>query len=149
MEKSSGTPMTVERVPADDPRRGSLPADGELWRLHLSRPQDKSVEIDATLVSAWPSRRSVPLLSLPEATDQRGRVLLSVARGMHHNSKRADHGRFHCRLIGEACPRNDNSRMWAAYRYDPAECLSVAGRPELWIEPTTKAASPAWRSYGS
>ena len=142
MEKSSGTPMTVERLPVDDPRRGSLPADGELWRLHLSRPQDKSVEIDATLVSAWPSRRSVPLLSLPEATDQRGRVLLSIAS--EHAPKLEARGPRPIPLPTNwrgVSNDNDGSRMWAAYRYDPAECLSVAGRTELWIEPTTKAAS--------
>ena len=143
-EKTSGTPITAERVSADDPRRTQLPADGELWLLHLPRPQARSVEIDATLTTPWSSRRSVPLLSLPEATDQRGRVLLSVAA--EHAPRLEAQGLSPIPLPTDwsgTSRREAGSRVWAAYRYEPAECHDAARRPQLWLEPAANGMTPS------
>lgn len=145
IDKASGKPITIDRIPASDPRRGALPVEGELWRLHLSRPQDESVEIDATLVTAWRSRRSVPLLTLPEATDQRGRVLLSVATD--HLPKLDVRGPRAIPLPttwAGATHVDAGARLWAAYRYDPVDCLGTAGRPELWIDPAGTSSGGAF-----
>ncbi|MEX0643168.1 MAG: hypothetical protein WD468_10735 [Pirellulales bacterium] len=144
MEKSSGKPLTAELLKADDPRRAQLLADGDLWLLHLPKPQARSVEVEATLTTPWRSRRSIPLLSLPEATDQRGRVLLSV--DPRHAPQLDAHGLRPIPLptdLSNGSPREDGSRMWAAYRYEPVQCQEADRRPQLWLVPTANETMPS------
>lgn len=141
-EKSSGRPITAERVPADDSRRAGLPADGELWHVHVPRAQSRSVEIVATLTTPWLSRGSIPLLSLPEATDQRGRVRLSV--DAEHAPQLEVQGLCPIPLPTDsmsASRHEGGSRTWAAYRYEPAQCQDAARRPQLWLDPTASGAA--------
>ena len=66
-------------MPATDPRLGGLPPGGELWLLHLRRLYARPITITATGTTPWPERRRVPLISLPDASAEQGRVTIASA----------------------------------------------------------------------
>lgn len=143
-EKSSDTALNAERIDARDPRREHFPDEGELWLLHLPRPQAGSVEIEATVTMHWKSGMSVPLMSLPEATNQHGRVFLSIDPQRTPEVEATN-------LLAIPPPneshmgadRDTGTRLWAAYRYEPADCHNSARRPRLRLTPAANNAVPS------
>ena len=75
-DKSTNAPIAAERLAPNDPQRANLPKDGEVWLLRFSQPTSRPVEITANITNKRPERASVPLLFLPEATQQDARILV-------------------------------------------------------------------------
>ncbi len=135
-EGKSNARIAAERLLPDDPRRAGLPAGGELWLLRLPRPTSQWIELTATLTTPWPSRLQAPLVALPEAVEQRGRVF--VRGDMVGMPLLEQQG---MRSIAVPAPldgvpeTNDEAPVRVAYRFDPADCLATARTPVLWMAP--------------
>jgi len=131
VDRSSNAAVTAERLPHGDPQTKNLPEEGELWLLRLSRPASGSVVISASSTSKAFRQGSVPLLSLPEAIKQRGRILL------HSNSATScsaePSGLTAIPLQADASDEHytNSSMAGGAFRYDPAACLTAGRVPKL------------------
>lgn len=64
------------KMPASDPRFGGLPAGGELWRLDFGRTFARPIKIVASVSLEHPGTLRLPLVSLPDAASQQGRLVL-------------------------------------------------------------------------
>lgn len=142
VEKSTGLPLTAERLPDDDAQRKDLPPDGDLWLVRLTHPTAELIEVLATATSPWQKRGDVPLIALPGAIEQRGHVIIRCAvnsipavesAGLVPTSRPIDNP--------AAVPTGESALIRAAYRYDPAECLRSPRRPRLSIGPEAKTKS--------
>ncbi|MEX0613046.1 MAG: hypothetical protein WD229_13075, partial [Pirellulales bacterium] len=136
----STVPLASERLPADDPRRAGLPPAGELWLVRLPGPTTQNIEITAQTVSTWPARKQLPLMAMPEAVKQQGRVLVHAAmdrvpvvepQGMQATALPA--------ATAETSKTDGLPPVRAAYRYDPTSCLSSGQAAQLWLEPSMAA----------
>ncbi len=139
-EQSSGIPLAAERLPADSRQQTDLPPHGETWLVRLPNPTGQPVEIVASFNAPWPERKRLPLVSVPEAVEQNGRVLVrgSAERRpiVEANQLRAIPLPFRSEATGQSAQR---SPVLAAYRYNPSDCLSPTDTPSLWIDPTRPA----------
>jgi hypothetical protein len=142
IDKRFNAPLAAERLPTDDARRSGLPTAGELWLVRLPAPTPDRVEVAATVTIPLEGRRQLPLLALPEARRQQGQVFvraeLPVMPWLDPQG-----------LPPAALPaaaKSPNAKglppVRAAYRYDPAGCLSAAGAPQLGIRPGTANQTP-------
>ncbi|MEX2316873.1 MAG: hypothetical protein WD669_06965, partial [Pirellulales bacterium] len=132
-DKSSGAPLAAERLPASHPQRARLPSGGELWQLRLPPTRRDSIVIDGALSMPWSSRGALPLVSLPDAMEQKGRVRVRGEPGVAINLEPS-------RMTAAALPVDETdsanqgpAAARAAYRYDPKSCHRAAGCPRLWL----------------
>jgi hypothetical protein len=136
IEKSTDSPLTAERLPADDPQYRDLPDEGELWLLRLPQPTADAIEVLVSATIPWPNRENVALVALPDAAEQRGRVIVrSVADAIPsiHPFGLVPTPRP---LDVRAADRSDNATLIrAAYRFDPADCLRATRATRLSIGP--------------
>jgi hypothetical protein len=136
IERRSGAALVAERLPGDSRRSASLPAQGETWLVRLPHPTGKPVEIVTLLNSAWSERGRLPLISVPEAIEQQGRVLVrgSVQRRplIEVNAMRAVPLPLDSELSRTSIQPGS---ILFAYRYNPADCLSQGDAPDIWIAP--------------
>jgi hypothetical protein len=79
IEADTRLPILARRMPADDPRLGGLPAGGELWQLNLRGLYARPVTLTATFDRSWSDHAKLPLVSLPEASAQRGQISIHTA----------------------------------------------------------------------
>ena len=73
-DRESGATLSAERLASTDAQRTGYPEDGELWLVRLPQPATRPVEIIASQTLKFSARQQLPLLSLPRAVEQRGRV---------------------------------------------------------------------------
>jgi hypothetical protein len=138
-ERSSGIPLAAERLTMDSRQQANVPGQGEAWLVRLPNPTGKPVEIVAWQNVPWSERKPLPLISVPEAVEQNGRVHL---RGsiQHRPVVEANQLRaIPMPLRSETAASAQRAPVMAAYRYDPSDCLSPSDAPKLWIA----AAAPA------
>lgn len=128
--------LTEELLGATEPAAASL-RGGETWRIHLARARTDPFELSAVRTMNLAERQSVPLASLPQATEQFGSVtvrrvgLAEVAIEPH---------------LLRAVPlaptaAGEIADTLAAFRYEPLQTgrLSIARRngkaslPACWI----------------
>ena len=77
-DAASNAPLKAEKVVPGDAQRTGLPKEGEAWLLRFPQPTSRPIEI-VTTVDTKPTesqRALVPLISLPEAAEQHGRILV-------------------------------------------------------------------------
>lgn len=140
-EVQSATALVAERLPKDDPRQFGFLVSGELWLVHLVKQTSPTINIVATASVPWSSRKQVPLLVLPEATAQQGSVLLRVeeeetpsieTQGMTSLAMPDElpHGKQHSKQM--VAP------VYAAYRFQPSDCLMADSNVLLWLSPEKK-----------
>ncbi|HEY3395311.1 MAG TPA: hypothetical protein VGK58_21600 [Lacipirellulaceae bacterium] len=135
IERQSGTTLVAERISADS-RRQSVPPHGETWLVRLPHPTGKPVEIVASLNSPWSGRKELPLISVPEAIDQRGRVLVRGNPQLRPLIEANAMPAIPSPLESEPQRTLNGPRpILCAYRYQPADCLSLSEPPVLWLEP--------------
>lgn len=128
--------LIANLLPLDDPQRKDLPKEGELWLLRLPQATTDKIEIRATISTPCVKRVAVPLLALPEAVEQRGRVVVRSNNGgvvavepvvlqpTPLPTLEPSEGR-----VEEASP------VRAAFRFKSVDCLAAVHTPRLWIGP--------------
>ncbi len=131
-DNARGAALSAKRLPPDDRRLVGLPAGGELWMVPLASPTAGAVEIVAIVESPWLERDELPLLAIPEAVEQRGRVLI---RGEIERSIELEPQGMTASPLPEAS--NDDRRIQApiraGYRYNPSDCTVAARAIRLWV----------------
>ena len=132
----SRAPLFAERMPANDPRLRGLPPGGELWLLHLRRLYAKPVAITASVSKPWSRRAKVPLVSLPDAATQQGRVAVSTASA--ENPQILAQAMIAAPLptgSADEPPSRDGATTRAVYCFQPARFYDSRPVPELWLGP--------------
>lgn len=129
-------PLVAQRMPANDPRLGGLPAGGELWQLSLRRQYARLVTLEATLATDWPQKRRAPLVSLPDAATQRGRITVNSTE--LESPSIATRGMTPAPLAVQVEMQRDDRGQLAAepraiYRYQPTRFYDGATPPQLWL----------------
>jgi hypothetical protein len=131
-ETPSGTKVSAEQLPSDDPRRAGLPDDGELWLVQLPRGSATPIEIVATASGKLSEPGSLPLLAAVDAVEQRGRVLIRADSDSTPNlvplNMTASPLPVETRGDAEKSPP-----VRAAYRFNPADCFRSSRTPQLRI----------------
>jgi hypothetical protein len=133
IEKVSNAPIAAEKLADNDPQRSQLPKEGEVWLLRFPQPTTRAIDISATVNTKRPERALVPLLFVPEATQQDARVAL---RCRHHNALWLEPSKLQTiplpQIATTANEPNDPPPVCAAYRYQPTDCRDPATAPKLW-----------------
>ncbi|HVT29684.1 MAG TPA: hypothetical protein VHE81_16825, partial [Lacipirellulaceae bacterium] len=137
---ASNTSLKAKKLAPADAQRAGLPAEGEAWLLRIAQPTSRPSEIIATIdIKPVSSERVfVPLLSLPEATEQRGRILV---RCRDPNTLWLEPVRVQAMPLPFQ-PKNSSevaglSPVCAAYRYQPSDCRDPIRTPKLWASATS------------
>jgi hypothetical protein len=132
-DRESSTTLSAERLPTTDPRRFGFPDDGDLWLVRLRQPATRQLEIVAAQTLKLSGRQQVPLLSLPRAVEQRGRIHVSsdVVRLPILEQTYLQPVPAPVAVDDEPLARRAPSVI-GAYRYDPADCSDAARCPRLW-----------------
>jgi hypothetical protein len=141
VDMSTNYPIQAERLPASDPQQKKLPSDGELWSLRLSRPASKNAVIVVSSTSKSFKRKSLPLLSLPEASQQRGRVLIHSTPEVSCFADPSGLVAIPLPLGTSAVRAESTPSAQAAFRYNPADCFTSTDAPKLVL--TTSGRSHA------
>jgi hypothetical protein len=129
IEADTRLPVPARRMPADDPRLGGLPAGGELWQLNLRGLYARPVTLTATFDLPWSDHATLPLVSLPEASEQSGRISIHTADA----PPIVDAARMSPVPLA-AAPTDDAtspSRPCAAYRYRPMQFYATGEPAEI------------------
>jgi hypothetical protein len=136
IEVHSNEPLVAERMPPSDPRLRGLPPGGELWLLDLRRLYIRPIALSATWSSPWAGRRRVPLVSLPDASMQQGRV--TVAGGGAELPTIVAQRMSPAPLpIAPLKPAVGDLPLAtrAVYRFQPTRFYDAERAAELWIGP--------------
>jgi len=132
--------LIADRVPLDDSQLKDLPKEGELWLVRLPQATAKEIQIQAEVESPWTKRVGVPLLSFPEAVEQRGEV---VVRGNNASAPVVEQEQLSPTPIAwSECgdSRDDDTLpILASYRYHPAECIGADHTPKIWLALSTNS----------
>ena len=139
-ERTSSTPLAAKRLPTNAPQRPILPKEGEFWLLRLPQPTSRPIEVSASIHTKWSKRALVPLLALPEATEQFGRILV---RGSNRSTPLLEPiGLQPTPLPINMHPSGEQDNLapvCAAFRYNPADCLDAARSAHLWAGPSAES----------
>jgi hypothetical protein len=137
---TTNVPLMAERLATSASHAGTLPREGERWLLRLPQPTSQPVQISLSTSKKQLEHASVPLLALPEATQQQGHILI---RSRAQNELWLEPVRLQVSPVpADSTNRLDSGHVppvRAAYRYLPAECLDAARAPELWTTPTANS----------
>jgi hypothetical protein len=133
-DRESSSVLSAERLPATDPRRFGFPDDGELWLVRLPQPATRPVEIVASQTWNLSGRQQVPLLSLPRAVEQSGRihtasdaVRLPILEQTYLQPVPVPV------VADDELPAHRVPAVIGAFRYNPADCSDAARCPRLWL----------------
>jgi hypothetical protein len=133
-DNQSRTPLSAERLPVTETQAAQLPTAGELWLVRLPPQNSRIVEIAANVTTSEAGRQQIPLLAMPEATKQRGLVLL---RGAFHEMPSIEPGGMRAVPLPVAtnalAVSHDQPPARAAFRFNPADCMERSRAPSLWI----------------
>src|SRR5262249_17409945 len=92
------------------------------------------------VTSACAKRVAVPLLALPEAAEQRGRIAVRGNNGSVPLIEQTQLAPTPLPLTAGDEPHPDEPLpVRASYRFKPAECLEIARAPRLWISPAIES----------
>jgi hypothetical protein len=133
-DRGTGAALVAERLATTDPPPENVPVDGEIWSVRLPQPTARPVEIIAELTHKLSGRQPLPLISLPRAVGQSGKVNLSCdsARLPELEPLRLQPVPVPL-ATAEGTSNRNTERVFAAYRYSPADCADVARCPQLWL----------------
>lgn len=139
-DAETGRRLDAHRVPESDPRLGGLPQGGQLWRLEFGRLYARPITISATQSLVWHERQPIPLVSLPDAASQQGRVTIAgsdsapaiLSRNLSPAPLPAER-----RTLAR---REGAAQIHAFYRFQPTRFYDSAATPELEIEPISREA---------
>ncbi|HEX5472399.1 MAG TPA: hypothetical protein VFW73_10955, partial [Lacipirellulaceae bacterium] len=140
-DAASGAPLNVERIVPGDAQRAGLPKEGEAWLLRFAQPTSRPIDIVASIQrKPTPSERAlVPLLSLPEATEQHGKILVRCRKTdslwLEPIRLRAIPPPIQARGTSEL---DSTSTVCAAFEYQPADCRDPVRSPKLWASVTAR-----------
>jgi hypothetical protein len=139
-DTSSNAALMAEKIAVDGPNSSSGTSEGEAWLLRLGQPTSKPIEITATVRTKRPDRAAVPLLFLPEASRQSGRVFVRsrAGSGIWLEPVRLQAVQLPPARLPEAV---DPAPLRAEYRYEPGDCRDPMIAPKL-----VASASPATQS---
>jgi hypothetical protein len=144
VDAQSGETLVAERMPPSDPRMGGLPPGGELWLLRLRRLYARPLTITATRTEPWPMRRRVPLVALPDAAEQRGRVVVESDRVATPTIVAERMQPTPLSPADDAESRGSHAGdVRAIFRYQPVRFYDAGPVPELWLGPPVDGASGA------
>ena len=128
--------LSADRLPLDDPQRKDLPKEGELWLLRLPQATADKIEIRAAISTPCVKRVAVPLLALPEAVEQRGRVVVRSNNGGAVSVEPVALLPAPLPALDPSAGRGEEvSPVRAAFRFKSADCLAAVHTPRLWIGP--------------
>ena len=133
VDKATNAPIAADRLAANDPQRANLPKEGEVWLLRFSQPTTRPIELVATASTKRPDHAIVPLLFLPEATQQDARILVRC-----RNQSALWLEPVHLQTVPLPPNASGPSELdslppvCSAYRYQPADCRDAALAPKLW-----------------
>ena len=135
-DADSNEPLLAERMPASDPRLGGLPPGGELWLLHLRRLYAREITLTATSSTPWPRRRRVPLVSLPDAAAEQGRITISSAGVKLPTivAQRMSPAPLPVATLVEPTSEAGEA-IRAVYRFRPTRFYDAIPAAELWLGP--------------
>lgn len=138
-DASSGRRLNAEPLPADVADPIAAPPNGQRWRVRFLRPASGQVEITAQSTVPCSTRREVALLSLPEAAEQQGRVLV---RGSGDSLPAIDE-RGLTPVPLPTSSEGDAAAVCVAYRYDPWRIGAGGHGPAMWIHAGLVGDAPA------
>ncbi len=145
VQQLSARPLSI-----DEQAAAGLAPEGETWELTLRRPRSQPFEIRVVrqvklaakpdTVQQPPRPVSLCLVSLPEASSQRGTLVL---RSLGPETVRITNSRL--KPIPVEVPQDGYQTARAAYRYDPpSECMEAA-ESAVTVSATQRGATPpAW-----
>ncbi len=137
-DPSSGLRLQAEPLPTSGQDEDADPADGRLWRVRLPRPVSGQTMLTARFTAPCSTRCGVPLLSLPEAAQQQGRVRVCSDDGVPCVDQRG--------LVPMPVPTSegvDAATVWALYSYDPRHIGRSGHDPALWVRAAAAGSAPA------
>ncbi len=144
-----GVPIRWECTPGDEarPATGESPADSpknglpmQRWEFRLHPSRSEPFEIVATRVFLLEDEGVVGLATLPDASQQKGRVAIRISR---EESVRIENRSLTSEL--PAAPNRLNGIPRATYRYDPGQLREAKTAPlVLRIAPTAPDLPDAW-----
>lgn len=113
---SGGEPLSARRLPDELPSPAKPASEEETWEVLLRQPQSLPFEICATRTIPLARRQPISLASLPQATSQRGILVVSstTAAPLRVETTQMEP------ISGEAVPAEQYSTARATYRYYPA-----------------------------
>src|SRR5262249_22244746 len=76
LDKATNSPITAEKLAQNDPQRVSLPKEGDAWLLRFGQPTSRTFEVSTSLSTKRLDHLAIPLLCVPDATRQDGRILV-------------------------------------------------------------------------
>ncbi|HEY4759814.1 MAG TPA: hypothetical protein VIH42_04465, partial [Thermoguttaceae bacterium] len=116
-----------------------LGTSGDTWELTLPRPQSTPFEIHGRRETALNGSTAVCLASLPEATSQRGTLVINDIGGEVLN---IDNRRLKS-IPPESVSPDRNSITRATFRYDPIHDVTLATEPALMLSTASKDNLPS------
>ena len=134
--------LVSRRLSPDELAAADLSSEGETWEIVLQRPRSVAFEIRATRVSKLTDRQSISLVSLPEATDQEGVLVVrssgSVVVQVEDRQLKS--------IPAEAVPADRHQTNLATYRYDPSQQVAGGSETLVSVSPHTAENRPpsAW-----
>src|SRR5262249_39797550 len=137
IDKTRNTPVAAEKIAPNDPQRAGLPKEGEVWLLRSAQPTSRPFELSANLSSKRLDRLALPLLFLPEATKQDGRILARC-----RNSSALWFEALHLQSVplpADEPPAVEQSAappICGSYRYEPTDCRDPLRAPKLCVSAT-------------
>ena len=142
VEAGSNMPLSAEPLAADDPRRAGFPEGGQLWLLRLPQPSAAPVEILNLQTTQSSEPKRLPLLSTPEAIQQRGRVLVRGEAGQMPLLEPKAMPPIPVPMESADARRPEGTPpVRFAYRYEPADCQHPARQPSLSFDRSAPAGS--------
>ena len=135
-DRESGATLSAERLASTDAQRTGYPEGGELWLVRLPQPATRPVEIIASQTLKFSARQQLPLLSLPRAVEQRGRVHVASDAAPLPTLEQTHLQPVPVPVEADGEPRAISlPPVIGAYRYNPADCSDAARCPRLWMIP--------------
>lgn len=133
IDKIANAPIPAERVLPMDPQRPNLPKEGEVWLLHFVQPLSRRFEIATTFSTKRLDRTAIPLLFVPDATKQDGRIttLSRNPSALWLESLHLQPTPLPPKTV--TVESNDVPPVSSAYRYDPADCRDSSRTPKLSV----------------
>ncbi len=132
VEKATGQVVPSEKLAANDPQRLKLPEEGEAWLLRLAPSTTHAIELVATANLKRLDNTSLPLLCFPEAKKQEATIAI---RSRNVSALWLDP--THVQTIPAPSqslnvgPSGSLPAVYAAYRYQPVDCLNPVQFPKL------------------
>ena len=136
IDAESERPLKAEKMPGSDPRFGGLPTGGELRRLEFGRLYARPIKIAAKQSIPWRDRRRVPLVSLPDAAAQQGRITIANVGSEPPSIVAQKMAPAPLPLQTDvATPVNEPAVVRAVYRFQPTRLYDSAAVPQLSLRP--------------